>query len=80
LADKSRFLGKHLIEDKDYTKPYEIRESKYLEDYNVFLDQPDYEDHLERCLTKNKFSLNQSLILRKKIVNILDILNQEISK
>jgi hypothetical protein len=80
LADKSRFLGKHLIEDKDYTKPYEIGESKYLEDYNVLLDQPDYEDHLERCLTKNKFSLNQSLILRKKIVNILDILNKEISK
>ena len=80
LADKENFLGQYLIEDQDNTKTYEIGESKHLEDYNVLLDQPDYEDHLERCLSKNKHSLNQSLILRQKIVDILDILSAEINK
>ncbi len=80
LADKTNVLGKYLIEDKENTTEYVIGESKYLEDYNLLLNQPDFEDHLERCLTKNQHSLNQSFILRKKIVDILDILNAEINK
>jgi hypothetical protein len=80
VADKTNVFGKYYIEDTDKTTEYEIGKSKYIEDYNVLLNQPDYEDHLERCLTKNRFSLNQSLILRKKIVDILDILNSEIKR
>ncbi|PTM11593.1 MAG: hypothetical protein DA407_01200 [Bacteroidetes bacterium] len=79
-AAKENLLGQYLIEDQFNTKTYEIGKSKHLEDYNVLLDQPDYEDHLERCLTKNKHSLNQSLILRQKIVDILNILNSEINR
>ena len=80
LANKTNVLGKYLIEDNDYTTDYEIGDSKFIEDYNVLLNQPDYEDHLERCLTKNKFSLNQSLTLRKNIVDIIDILSAEINQ
>ena len=80
LANKTNVLGKYLIEDNDNSTEYEIGESKFIEDYNVLLNQPDYEDHLERCLTKNKFSLNQSLTLRKNIVDILDILSAEINQ
>ena len=80
IADKANVLGKYLIEDKKNTKSYEIGKSKYIEDYNSLLNQPDYEDHLERCLTMNMHSINQSLILRKKIVEILDLLNSEINK
>jgi hypothetical protein len=80
LANKTNVLGKYLIEDNDYTTDYEIGDSKFIEDYNELLNQPDYEDHLERCLTKNKFSLNQSLTLRKNIVDIIDILRAEINQ
>lgn len=80
LANKTNVLGKYLIEDKDKTTNYELGNSKYVEDYNSLLNQMDFEDHLERCLTKNQHSLNQSFILRKKIVDILDLLNTEINK
>jgi len=80
MANKTNVLGKYLIETNDNTTEYEIGESKFNEDYNELLNQPDYEDHLERCLTKNRFSLNQSVILRKNIVDIIDILSAEINQ
>ena len=80
LANKTNFLGKYLIEDSNNTTTNAIGKSKYVEDYILLLDHPDYEDHLERCFTINKFSLNQSLIIRKKIIDILNILNSEINQ
>jgi hypothetical protein len=79
-ANKTNVLGRYLIEDNMPNLWPEIGATKHPEDYNALLDHPDYEDHLERCLTKNIHALNQSSILRKRIVEILDILNNEIAK
>jgi hypothetical protein len=72
-----------LIEDEnekgsDITR--DIGMTSHPEDFNALLDQPDFEDHLERCYTTNKFANSQSLILRKRIVEIIDILNKEIKR
>jgi len=79
-ATRSNVLGKYLIEDDDVTsEPAEdIGLTSHPEDFNALLDQPDFEDHLERCYTTNQFANTQSLILRKRIVEIIDILNREI--
>jgi Family of unknown function (DUF6090) len=77
-ANKTNVLGGYLIEDKTSFSKTEIGVTKHPEDFNLLLDQPDYEDHLERCLTKNTHSLNQSLILRNKIIEIIDIINSEL--
>jgi hypothetical protein len=79
VANKSNVLGKYLIDDHATNKRPEIGLTKHPEDFNTLLNHPDYEDHLERSYTKNNHSLNQSLILRKRIVEILDILNAEIN-
>lgn len=79
-ATRSNVLGKYLIEDdSNKSGPTEnIGLTSYPEDFNALLDQPDFEDHLERCFTTNQFANSQSLILRKRIVEIIDILNHEI--
>jgi hypothetical protein len=82
-ATRSNVLGKYLIEDEnekgsDITR--DIGMTSHPEDFNALLDQPDFEDHLERCYTTNKFANSQSLILRKRIVEIIDILNKEIKR
>lgn len=77
-ANKTNVLGRYLMEKNTVGLGLEIGITKHPEDYNALLDHPDYEDHLERCFTKNSHSLNQSLILRKRIVEILDLLNTEI--
>lgn len=79
LANKTNVLGKYLINDKTTHRQSEIGVTKHPEDFNALLNHPDYEDHLERSYTKNNHSLNQSLILRKRIVEILDLLNSEIN-
>ena len=57
----------------------EIGNSKYDSDINVLLDNPDYEDHLVRCITTNRNTQQQAYILRDRINEILDILNREIN-
>ncbi|NNK70295.1 MAG: hypothetical protein HKO96_07435 [Flavobacteriaceae bacterium] len=81
LANESNVLGKYLIEDDPTTvMNSEIGESVHQHDFNDLLNHPDFEDHLERCLTKNRHSLNQSLILRKRVVELLNTLNAEIDQ
>ena len=79
-ATRSNVLGKYLIEDDaNKSGPTEdIGITSHPEDFNALLDQPDFEDHLERCYTTNQFANAQSLILRRRIVEIIDILNREI--
>ena len=80
---KSNVMDAHVIEGsniEDASNILEIGMSKHKEDFNVFLDHPDYEDHLERCFGINSFVNVQSQVLRKRIVSILDLLNQEINK
>ena len=56
-----------------------IGTTKHPEDYNHLLNQPDYEDHLTRCIVTNNISDVQSKILRSRIVEILDLLEIEIT-
>ena len=56
-----------------------IGTTKYPEDFNHLLNQPDYEDHLTRCIVTNNISDVQSTILRSRIVEILNLLETEIT-
>ncbi|WP_115460898.1 DUF6090 family protein [Winogradskyella aurantiaca] len=56
----------------------EIGNSKHFADINVLLDNPDYEDHLVRCIVTNRNTQQQAFILRDRITQILDIINEEI--
>lgn len=78
LANKSNVLGKYLIEDTKENEELNIGLTKHPEDFDALLNHPDYEDHLERCLTKSRHSINQSMILRKRIIEILDVLKFEL--
>jgi hypothetical protein len=80
-AIDSGVLEKYLIDAKDKEAPatYEaIGASQYKVDFNKLFDQPDFEDHLERAITTNRFALSQSLILRNRIQEILDILENQL--
>ena len=43
---------------------YNIGFTKHEEDYNLLLNHPDFEDHMERALGINRFAHAQSLSLR----------------
>ncbi len=80
-AIESGVLEKYLINVKDQeVAPTEeaIGVSQYKADFNDLFDQPDFEDHLERAITTNRFALSQSLILRARIQEILDILEKQL--
>ena len=78
IANKMNVLGKYLIEDKSTIMRPVVGVTKHPENFNLLLNHPDFEDHIERCLTKNNHALNQSSILRKRLIEILDILNSEL--
>lgn len=54
--------------------------TKHKEDFNYLLDHPDFEDHLVRCFVTNNIGDVQSAILRKRIVQIIDIIEMEMKK
>jgi hypothetical protein len=84
--------ARHDLIKTDYLKKYQsdkgvdsylykiggIGPSKYPEDYNQLLDQPDFEDHLTRCIVTNNICDVQSIILRNRIVEILELISTEI--
>lgn len=52
--------------------------SRHKADINVLLDHPNFEDLLERAISTNRFALSQSLILRKRILEIMALLEWEL--
>lgn len=58
----------------------DIGSSRYEEDFNALLDHPDLEDHLSRCYSVNKWANVQASILRKRIVEIIDLIEGEITQ
>lgn len=78
---KNNYLKKFMIDKEAISPLFEsgIGFTKHSEDFNKLLDHPDYEDHLVRCIVTNNIADVQAMILRKRIVGILDILNKEIS-
>ena len=82
-ALKTNFLDRYLITENnndDITKSEDIGITKHPEDFNAMLNYPDFEDHLIRAYTVNKFAKEQCIILRKQIVEILETLNKEIEQ
>ncbi|WP_223033792.1 DUF6090 family protein [Hanstruepera marina] len=81
LAYKTDLLGSYSLEvgEKitDYSKDA-IGESAYNVDYNMLLNHPNFEDHLTRCYAINSWANVQSQILRKRIVEIIDLIKQEL--
>ncbi|MCZ4408206.1 DUF6090 family protein [Cryomorphaceae bacterium 1068] len=76
------FVGKFLI-DVDNREALDSRvdsigNSAFSYDINVLLNNPDFEDHLTRCIVTNSISNVQSYILRKRILLILKILESEL--
>jgi hypothetical protein len=78
-AMKTNLLYTFLINQENRESEIkDIGNSKHFSDFNTLLDNPDYEDHLVRCITTNRNTQQQAFILRDRIVEILDILNKEI--
>lgn len=81
-AYKSNVLGKYSLEIGENIESYakdDIGESKHKEDFNALLNHPDFEDHLARCYAVNSWANVQSQILRKRIVEIIELLDNEIN-
>ncbi|MBE9491217.1 MAG: hypothetical protein IMY67_13040 [Bacteroidetes bacterium] len=82
-AYKSNVLGKYSLEIGKNNASYsldDIGESSHKEDFNVLLNHPDFEDHLTRCYAINSWANIQSQILRKRIVEIIELIESEIEK
>tara|TARA_R110002126_G_scaffold77835_9_gene194098 strand:- start:820 stop:1611 length:792 start_codon:yes stop_codon:yes gene_type:complete len=79
-AMKTGILYTFLIDQENRASEIkDIGNSKHFSDFNILLDNPDYEDHLVRCITTNRNTQQQSFILRDRIVEILELLNKEIN-
>lgn len=81
-AYKSNVLGKYSLEIGINIDTYandDIGNTKHKEDFNVLLNHPDFEDHLSRCYSINSWANIQSSILRKRIVEIIELLESEIN-
>ncbi len=80
-ATSSNALDKYLIEgenDSGYTD-YDMGFTKHPEDFSALLNHPDFEDHMERALGINNFARSQALTLRKRMLEILEMLEKEIN-
>ena len=78
---KNDYLKKFLIDKNVNSYLFQkggMGNTKHQEDMNLLLDHPDYEDHITRCLVTNNIADIQSVILRKRIVEILAIIADEL--
>lgn len=82
-AFQSNLLGKYSLEINKNNASYSknnIGKSVHKEDYNALLNHPDLEDHLTRCYSINSWANVQSDILRKRIVEIISLIENKINK
>jgi len=80
-AYRSNILGKYSLKIGENEEAYakdDIGNSAYKEDFNALLNHPDFEDHLTRCYAVNSWANVQSNILRKRIVEIIELIDEEI--
>ena len=80
-AFQTNLLGTYSLKVGENNEAYiqnNIGESKHPEDFNALLDHPDLEDHLSRCYSINSWANVQSDILRKRIVEIIELIESEI--
>ena len=80
-AYEANILGTYTMDRENTITEYakdDIGNSHYETDYNALLNNPDFEDHLTRCYAINSWTNVQSQILRKRIVEIIDLIKQEL--
>jgi len=81
-AYKANVLGLYSLKVGENNESYsnnDIGVSNHEEDFNALLDHPDLEDHLTRCYTVNSWANVQSDVLRKRIVEIIGLIENEIT-
>ena len=81
MAYETNVLGNYSLEVGENNDSYvqnNIGKTKHPEDFNALLNHPDFEDHLTRCYAINSWANVQSDILRKRIVKIIELIEQEI--
>lgn len=80
-AYKLNILGNYTMDREntvtDDTKN-DIGNSHFEADYVALLKNPDFEDHLTRCYAVNYWTNVQSHILRKRIVEIIDLIKHDL--
>ena len=80
-AYRANILASYTMDRENTIADYvnnNIGYSKYETDYNTLLKNPDFEDHLTRCYAVNSWTNVQSQILRKRIVEIINLIKQEL--
>jgi len=83
MADKSGLWDRFLIgagEEAKQNLNEGVGPSVHEVDVNRLLAHPDFEDHLERAISMNRFALEQSLILRERIREILEMVDAELAR
>ena len=83
MADKSGLWDRFLIgagEEAKQNMNEGVGPSVHEVDVNRLLAHPDFEDHLERAISMNRFALEQSLILRERIREILEMVDAELAR
>jgi len=83
MADKSGLWDRFLIgagEEAKQNLNEGVGPSMHEVDVNRLLTHPDFEDHLERAISMNRFALEQSLILRERIREILEFVDAELAR
>jgi len=80
-AYEANILGAYTMDRKNTITDdvkHDIGSSHYEIDHKSLLSNPDFEDHLTRCYAINSWTNVQSRILRKRIVEIIDLIKQEL--
>ncbi len=80
-AYKANLLGSYSLEVGENIASYskdEIGNSAHKEDFNALLNHPNFEDHLSRCYAINSWANVQSYILRKRLTEIITLIENEI--
>ncbi len=66
--------------DKNPTVKFDIKNSSRKLDISKLLDSPTFEDHMANCASYSKLANIQSESLRKRIVEILKLIDKELKK
>ncbi len=65
------------VKSTSYKTP-NIGTTKYDVNFNSLLDNRDFEDYLSKIISMNNYQNLESINLRKRIVKIIDLLNEEL--
>ena len=80
-AFKSNALGNFSLKRSTASEGYmdnDIGFSKHPVNMHQLLDNPDFEDHISRCYSINSWTNSEAKILRKRLVDITDMIRRNL--